>query len=94
MYHLFPDDYKGVICVYFDNCTGLVRRLVVPAEAADIVHSVDDLGRDLPEEMRRGLSADVRRSGDERVLELGAERVTKGLMRYPDTYRTILRNQV
>ena len=91
---LFPDDYKGVICVYFDNGRGLVRCLIVAPEEAHIIRSFAHFLRYFFIEMRRGLSADIGGCRDDRSFELCAEGFTEGLGGDPNTDRTIFGNEV
>ena len=91
---LFPDDLKGVICVHFDDGRGLMRSLIVAPEEAHIIRSFAHFLRYFFIEMRRGLSADIGGSRDDRSFELCAECFAERLIRDSDTDRSILGDQV
>ena len=71
-----------------------MRSLIVAPEEAHIIRSFAHFLRYFFIEMRRGLSADIGGSRDDRSFELCAERFAEGLIRDSDTDRSILGNQV
>ena len=94
MYHLFSYYPKGSVGIDFDDGRRFVWTVILAPEAAYIIGSVQDGVFYLVEETRRRMSADVRRGGDNRMLQLLAQRLAERLSGDADADAAVSGNEV
>ena len=91
---LLSDDFKRIVCVYFDDRRRFVGCFVFSSKTADIVCSLQDCFLYLVKEMRRRMSADIRGGRDNRPFQLSTKGFAEGFARNSNADRSIFGNQI